>query len=106
MLTIQDFQKMQLLVGRITSVADHPDADKLYVMQIDVGGRALQSVAGLKPYYRPEELEGRLVAVVANLQPAVLRGVESQCMILAAQEGSKVVFLTPEKEIGVGARIR
>jgi methionyl-tRNA synthetase len=105
-ITFQDFQRMQMVVGRIASVADHPNADKLYVMQIDIGGETRQSVAGLKPYYRPEDLVGRLVAVVTNLQPAALRGVESQAMLLAAVEGSKVVFLTPEKEIGVGAVIR
>ncbi len=106
MISIADFQKVQLLVGRIVSVADHPNATKLYVMQLDIGGETRQSVAGLKPYYTPEELTGKLVAVVANLEPAVLRGVESQAMILAASEGAKVIFLTPEKEIGVGATIR
>jgi methionyl-tRNA synthetase len=97
---------MQLVVGRIVSVQDHPGADKLYVMQIDVGGETRQSVAGLKPYLKPEELEGKLVAVVANLQPADLRGVTSQCMILAAQEGDRVVILTPAEEIAVGSTIR
>lgn len=106
MISFQEFQKLQLVIGRITSVENHPDADKLYVLKIDIGGETRQSVAGLKPYYRPEELTGRLVAVVANLEPARLRGVESQAMLLAAVEGSKVVFLTPEKEIGVGAAVR
>ena len=106
MISITDFQKVQLLVGRIVSVAEHPNANKLYVMQLDIGGETRQSVAGLKPYYTPEELTGKLVAVVANLEPVVLRGVESQAMILAASEGAKVVFLTPEKDVGVGATIR
>jgi len=105
MISFQDFQRMQLVVGRIASVEDHPNADRLYVMQIDVGGETRQSVAGLKAYYTPEDLVGKLVAVVANLEPASLRGVESRCMILAAAEGSNVVFLTPEREIAVGAAI-
>jgi len=106
MISFQDFQKMRLVVGRIVSVEDHPDADKLYVMKIDIGGEQRQSVAGLKPYLTPEELVGKLVAVVANLEPATLRGMESQCMILAAQEGDKVVVLTPASEIAVGSTIR
>ena len=106
MVSFEEFKKLDLRVARIVSVAAHPNADKLYVMRIDLGGETKQSVAGLKPHFRPEELVGKLVAVVANLEPANLRGVESQCMILAAQEGSRVVCLVPEKEVGVGATIR
>jgi methionyl-tRNA synthetase len=109
MISIEDFKKVQLVVGRITSVADHPNASKLYVMQLDLGGETRQTVAGLKPYYQPEELTGKLVAVVANLEPVVLRGVESQAMILAAADApqaSKVVFLTPEKDMAPGSLIR
>lgn len=106
MISIQDFQKMRLVVGRITSVEEHPNADKLYVMRIDLGTETRQTVAGLKPYFQPEDLEGKLVAVVANLEPAQLRGVESQCMILAAQEGQKVVCLVPEEPVAPGTPIR
>ncbi len=106
MITFPEFQRLQLVVGRIVSVEDHPNATKLYVMKIDIGGEVKQSVAGLKPYYKPEELTGKLVAVIANLEPAILRGLESQCMILAASEGEVVSFLTPEKPVGPGSIIK
>ena len=99
------FKELELRIGRVVSVEEHPDADKLYIMKVDVGGRTLQSVAGLKPYIPKERLEGKLVAVVCNLEPAMLRGVRSEAMLLAAQEGERVVLLVPEEEIGTGSVI-
>ena len=102
MISFEEFKKLELRIGRIVSVADHPNADKLYVMKIDLGGETRQSVAGLKSYYKPEELEGMIVAVVAKL-----RGVESQAMLLAAQEGDIVSCLQPDarKPVSPGAKV-
>ena len=107
MVSFEEFKKLELKIGKIVSVADHPNADKLYVMKIDVGGETRQSVAGLKPYYKPEELEGMVVAVVTNLEPAKLRGVESQAMILAGQEGDIVSCLQPDprKPVSPGSKV-
>ena len=107
MISFEEFKKLELRIGKIVSVADHPNADKLYVMKIDLGGETRQSVAGLKSYYKPEELEGMIVAVVANLEPAKLRGVESQAMLLAAQEGDIVSCLQPDarKPVSPGAKV-
>ena len=103
--TFEDFKKLDLRIGKIISVENHPNADKLYVMKVDIGGEVRQSVAGLKPYLKPEELLNKSVAVVANLQPAMLRGLESQAMLLAATAGNEVVLLRPEKEIPPGSKI-
>ena len=85
--------RMTLRVGRITAVERHPKADKLYVETVDLGGEVRQIVSGLVPYYEAHELEGRNVILVTNLQAARLRGVESQGMLLAAEQGETVEVL-------------
>jgi len=107
-ISIQDFARMELRIGRITDVRDHPNADKLYVMDCDLGPElgTRQMVAGLKPYMPPETLKGQLVVVVANLEPATLRGVQSQGMLLAAQDGSTVVALTVAAPVAPGSKVR
>jgi len=105
LVTFDEFKKLDLRIGKVISVENHPQADKLYIIKIDVGTEVKQSVAGLKPYFTPEQLINKTVAVVANLQPAMLRGMESQVMMLAASAGSEVVLLTPEKPIPAGSKI-
>ncbi len=107
MINIQDFQKVELKVGTVLSVEDHPNADKLMVIRVDVGEEAPRTlVAGLKQDHAYEELTGKQIVVVTNLEPAVLRGVKSEGMLLAAQEGDKVVVLTPDKPIAPGSGVR
>ena len=107
MVPFEEFKKLEFKVAKIVSVADHPNADKLYVMKIDLGGETRQIVAGLKPYYKPEELEGMVTVVVTNLEPAKLRGVESTAMLLAAQEGDVVSCLQPDpgKPVSPGSKV-
>ncbi|MBW3582936.1 MAG: methionine--tRNA ligase [Euryarchaeota archaeon] len=105
--TIDEFAKLDLRIATVKSVEDHPDADRLYVIKLDVGDLGERQVcAGLKKFYAPDEMVGKKVAFIANLKPAVLRGVESQGMILAGDSGDAVAFLTPEKELPAGAKIR
>ncbi len=88
-----------LKVGKIVEVTDHPDADKLYVLKADIGKgkpKIIQLVAGLRPYYKKDELLGRKIVVVSNLRHAKLRGFESQGMLLAADDGSRVVVVSPQ----------
>jgi methionyl-tRNA synthetase len=92
-------------VGRILSVADVPGADRLYRLEVDIG-KTIQLVAGIKKWYAKEELENRSVVVVANLEPAMIRGVESQGMLLAAESKGNVVLLAPDRDIEPGAKIR
>ncbi len=104
--SFEDFAKLDLRVGKIIEVKDHPNADKLYVVKVDLGGEVRTLVAGLKKYYKPEELLNKTVVIVANLQPKKLRGIESQGMLLAADDGENVALLMPDKEVKLGARVR
>lgn len=108
LITIEDFSRIDLRVAEIKSVEDHPNADKLLILKIDVGDgiEDRQVVAGIKGYYSPSELIGKKIIIVNNLAPAVLRGVESQGMLLAAQDGQKVVILSPEKDVSPGSSVR
>ncbi|MFH1400410.1 MAG: methionine--tRNA ligase [Nanoarchaeota archaeon] len=95
-----DPSMLDLRVARIEDVQDHPKADKLYILQIDLGSQKRQLVAGLRSHYTKEELQGKHIVVVANLQPASLRGVESQGMLLAADDGKQVGLLTTDAAPG------
>ncbi len=106
MITIEDFKKLELKIARINGVADHPNADRLYVITVDLGDRTKQLVAGIKRCYTKEELIGRLIVVVDNLEPAVLRGVESQGMLLAASDENGVVVLSPDKTVALGSIVK
>ncbi len=106
MITIQDFKNVEMKVARVIGVEDHPDADKLVIIRADVGEEKTRTlVAGLKGHYTNEELEGKLVVVVTNLEPAQLRGVRSEGMLLAAQEDDRVVLLTMESDIAPGSPV-
>ena len=106
-ITIEQFQQVNLRLATVKSVEPHPKADKLLVLKLDVGDLGeRQVVAGLKAHYKPEELVGKTVAFVANLQPANLRGVESQGMVLAADDGTVVAVLEPQRKLPAGAKIR
>ncbi|MFP4001384.1 MAG: class I tRNA ligase family protein, partial [Thermoplasmata archaeon] len=96
----ESLKKLDLRVGKITKVKEHPNADKLYINRVDIGDEERTLVAGLKPYYDKEEMEGKKIVVVANLEPAKLRGIESEGMMLAAQEGETVSLLQPYGEVG------
>ncbi len=107
LVSFDDFQRIQLRLATVKSVENHPKADKLYVLKLDVGDLGeRQVVAGLKAYYEPTDLEGQTVAFVANLKPAKLRGVESQGMILAADNGDAVSVLNPHRPLPAGSQIR
>ncbi len=106
MVNFEDFSRLDLKIGKILTVSDHPDADRLYVLKVDIGEKKIQLVAGLKKHYSPEELEGKSVVVLTNLEPRVLRGVESQGMLLAAQSNDKVTVLVPDTEVDLGSTIR
>ena len=104
-ITWDDFAKLDLRVATITKAEPHPNADKLLVLQVDVGGTPRQIVAGIRAYYDPATLAGRQIIIVANLAPRVMRGLESQGMLLAASSAdhTQVILLTPEQPIASGA---
>lgn len=106
MLSLEDFKKVEMVVAKILSVEEHPNADRLYVLKISIGNVEKQLVAGIRSSYTKEQLIGRQVIVLNNLEPAVIRGVESQGMILAVGDEKGVAILTPEREVALGAVVR
>jgi methionyl-tRNA synthetase len=105
MISIDDFRKIELRVATIKRAEPHPNADKLLVLQIDLGGETRQICAGIRNHYSAEELVGRQIVVVANLETAKLRGLDSQGMLLAASDEDRVIILTPEKSVQAGAKV-
>lgn len=108
MISIEDFLKVDLRVARVIHAEPHPNADKLLILKIDAGDgvEGRQIVAGIRKHYQPEDLIGKKIVIVNNLAPAVLRGVESHGMLLAAKDEDQVVVLTTEKDIKPGSKIQ
>ncbi len=106
-IVFDDFAKIDLRVAKVLEAKPHPDADRLLVLQIDLGDEQRQLVAGIKANYEPEALVGKLIVVVKNLKPRKMRGEESVGMLLAASDDEKaqVVLVSPEQDIAPGARV-
>ena len=102
-----DWEKLDLRTGKIIEVKDIENTDKLYKLLLDLGKEKRTLVAGLKPYYKKEELQGKECIVFTNLEPRKIRGIESQGMLLAAssEDKNKVRLLQPDKEIKEGSRV-
>lgn len=102
-----DWQKLDLRVGKIIEVEDVEGADKLYKLVIDTGSEKRTVCAGLKPYYSKDELMDKKIILFVNLAPRTLRGIESRGMILAAvnEDESEVILVSPEKDIEIGSKI-
>jgi methionyl-tRNA synthetase len=101
-----EFQKLDLRIGKIIEATQIPNSKKLIKIIVDFGSEKRQAVAGLLKYYKPEEFVGKKCVFLLNLQRRVLAGVESQCMILAAEDNEEnVTVLQPEKDIAEGSRI-
>ncbi|PIW57993.1 MAG: methionine--tRNA ligase subunit beta [Candidatus Omnitrophica bacterium CG12_big_fil_rev_8_21_14_0_65_50_5] len=106
MVTIQDFQNFEIIVAQIKEVKEHSNADRLYVLKIDTGSGEKQIVAGVRKNYTPEQLLGRKIIVINNLQPAMLRGEESSGMMLVASTEDGQALLMPDKDVPVGTKIK
>ncbi len=106
-ITFDDFMKLDLRVARVLEAGPHPNADKLIVLKIDLGTEQRQICAGIKGQYDPATLAGRLIIVVANLAPRMMRGIESQGMLLAAStpDHSRVILLQPDADIAPGSKV-
>jgi methionyl-tRNA synthetase len=107
-LEFDTFMKVDLRVGKITAVEDHPNADRLFVVTLDDGSETARTIcAGLKAYYSIEEMVGKSVVFVANLKPRPLRGVNSEGMMLAADDGQdNVRLITIDGDIATGSQVR
>lgn len=107
--TIQydDFAKLDLRIATVLECKPHPNADKLLVLQIDLGTEKRQICAGLRLHYQPEQLIGKQIIVVANLEPRTMRGEPSQGMLLAATDPAtmKVIVVGPTAEVAAGSKV-
>jgi methionyl-tRNA synthetase len=104
--TTDPFSRLDLRVAKILDVSDHPQADKLYIMQVDLGPLGKRTiVAGMKPYYQKQEIAGKSIVMVINLKPATIRGVESKGMLLAATDANQVVSLLNPKDCSPGSEV-
>ena len=106
MITFDEFKKVDLRTAKVLEARPHPNADKLLLLVVDLGelGKR-QLVAGIRPWYAPEALVGMNVIVVANLEPARLRGEESQGMVLAVVDGDDARVVTTDRDVGTGLRV-
>jgi len=105
---IEEFERLDLRIGRIKDAARIEGSKKLIKLEVDIGdehGRNRQLVAGIADEYKPEELIGKLVPVLVNLEPKKLMGVESQGMLLAVSVDGKPVLLHPDKDVPPGSRV-
>lgn len=104
-ISFADFEKIDLRIGKIIEATQVPDSKKLIKILVDFGTEKRQAVAGLLKHYKPEEFFGKK-CVFLNLQRRMLAGIESQCMVLAAEdEAGNVTVLQPEKDIAEGSKI-
>jgi methionyl-tRNA synthetase len=105
-ITFSEFQKLDLRIGKIIEATQVPESKKLIKILVDFGMEKRQAVAGLLKYYKPEELVGKKCVFLLNLQRRLLAGIESQCMVLAAEDkAGNVTVLQPEKDIAEGSKI-
>jgi len=105
--SFEDFLRLDMRVGKVLEAEQIPGSRNLIKMIVDFGSEKRQSVAGLLQYYKPEELLDKKFAFVLNLQRRKFMGVESQCMILAAEDTKgNVILMKPEKDVEIGSKIR
>jgi methionyl-tRNA synthetase len=105
-ITIDEFRKVALRVGKVVAAERVPKSAKLLKLQVDIGAEQRQIVAGIATKYAPEDLVGKRVVIVANLKPAKLMGVESQGMVLAAGDDEVSALLTTLEDVPPGSTIK
>jgi len=105
-INFEEFQKIELKVAKVIQAERIEESEKLLKLQIDLGGEKRQIVAGVAKFYQPEDLVGKEIVVVANLEPRMIFGLKSQGMLLAADVNGKPVLLKPDEEVPPGTKIR
>jgi len=104
--SFEDFLKLDIRIGTVSTAEKVSGADKLVRLEIDLGSETRQVVAGIAPHYSPEQIVGKQVPILVNLQPRTLRGIESQGMILAADVEGEPVLLVPDHHVKPGSPVR
>ncbi len=105
MITYEDFQKLELRVGTVTTAIRVPDSDKLLQLQVNLGDETRQIVTGLAEIYEPEHFLNKQIIIIANLEPRTFRGVQSHGMLLAA-DSDKPILLIPETPVAPGTKVK
>ncbi|HWP82646.1 MAG TPA: methionine--tRNA ligase [Bacteroidota bacterium] len=105
-ITIEDFRKIDLRVAKVVAAENVPKSDKLLKLRVEIGSETRQIVAGIAQHYRPEQLVGKSIVVVANLQPARIRGEESQGMLLAANDSNRLSIVTVLDDVPSGTVVK
>ena len=106
MVSLEEFKKLDIRIAKVIEAKDHPNADKLLLLRIDTGEKQKQIVAGIKNFYKKEDLLGKQIAVIDNLEPVTLRGELSEGMLLAAQSEEEISVLIPDVPIKEGSKVR
>ena len=106
MATMEEFKKIELVVAQIKEVKEHPNADRLYVLQVDTGKDVRQIVAGIRKAYTPEQLVNRKIILIVNMEPAIIRGEASNGMLLAASDANGMALLAPDKDMSLGSIVK
>ena len=106
MISFDEFAKVDLRIGKILQAEDVVESKKLLKLKVDIGGEERQLLAGIKGHYTAEQMVGRLIVVVANLAPRMMMGLESQGMMLAANNGDAPILLAPITDVPVGTIVR
>jgi len=105
-ISMKDFERLDFRVAKIVAVESIAGMKKIMKATLDLGGRNLSAIIGGAEYYKPQDLEGKLVAVVTNMEPRTVAGVKSECMLLAADDHGKPIWLTLPESVPPGTKIR
>lgn len=106
MISFEEFQKLDLRIGKVIAAERIEGSRNLIKMQVDFGNEQLQAVAGLAKHYKPDQLVGNKYMFICNLEHKKFMGVESECMIFAADDGTNIVLMRPEKDVAIGSKVR
>jgi len=105
-IAMRDFERLDIRVGKIVVIERITGMKKIMKATLDLGDRTLSAIVGGAEHYKPEDLQGKLVAVVANMEPRIVAGVKSECMLLAADDHGKPIWLTLPEGVAPGTKIR
>jgi len=105
LISFNDWQKMDIRIVKIESAEKVEDTDKLLKLTIKLDGEERELVAGIAESYKPENIVGKMIPILANLEPKQFKGITSHGMILAADDNGKAVLLSPDKEVETGSKV-
>ena len=106
MVSFEEFKKLEIRIAKVLEIKEHPNADKLFILKIDTGEKQKQIVAGIRNLYKKEDLLGKQIVVIDNLEPVTIRGVSSEGMLLAAQGDDTISVLIPDRSIKTGTKVK